>query len=161
MLVALVPLTICSCEKNVDFVDVCETQGISMVLCFLSMQSTTCFLFFVDGVLFRTMAPSSSMFFLNFSVRFFEVSRGPFRNLFLVGRPTARCPEVGLDFWFLRCPEVELEIWFLMSRSWIGHLAARCPEVGLEFCVFTIFVFPTKFERLYEEVEGSLTVRVG
>ena len=31
---------------------------------------------------------------------------------------------------------------------WIGHLAARCPEVGLEFCVFTIFVFPTKFERL-------------
>ena len=110
MLVAPVPLTICSCEKNVDFVDVCETQGISMVLCFLSMQSTSCFLFFVDGVLFRTMAPSSSMFFLNFSVRFFEVSRGPFRNLFLVGRPTARCPEVGLDFWFLRCPEVELEI---------------------------------------------------
>ena len=100
-------------------------------------------------------------FFLNFVVRFFEVSRGPFRNLFLVGRPTARCPEVGLDFWFLRCPEVELEIWFLMSRSWIGHLAARCPEVGLEFCVFTIFVFPTKFERLYEEVEGSLTIRVG
>ena len=47
---------------------------------------------------------------LNFSVRFFDVSRGPFRNLFLVGRPTARCPEVGLDFWFLRCPEVELEI---------------------------------------------------
>ena len=119
------------------------------------------FLFFVDGVLFRTMAPSSSMFFLNFSVRVFEVSRGPFRNLFLVGRPTARCPEVGLDFWFLRCPEVELEIWFLMSRSWIGHLAARCPEVGLEFCVFTIFVFPSKFERLYEEVEGSLTIRVG
>ena len=33
--------------------------------------------------------------------------------------------------------------------------------MGLEFCVFTIFVFPTKFERLYEEVEGSLTVRVG
>ena len=30
-------------RKNVDFVDVCETQGISMVLCFLSMQSTTCF----------------------------------------------------------------------------------------------------------------------
>ena len=87
-------------------------------------------------------------FFRNFSARFFEVSRGPFRNLFLVGRPTARCPEVGLDFWFLRCPEVELEIWFLMSRSWIGHLAARCPEVGLEFCVFTIFVFPTKFSRL-------------
>ena len=49
-------------------------------------------------------------FFFNFSVRLFEVSRGPFRNLFLVGRPTARCPEVGLDFWFLRCPEVELEI---------------------------------------------------
>ena len=110
MLVAPVPLTICSCEKNVDFVDVCEAQGISLVLCFLSMQSTTCFLFFVDGVLFRTMAPSSSMFFLNFSVSFFEVSRGPFRNLFLVGRPTARCPEVGLDFWSLRCPEVELEI---------------------------------------------------
>ena len=37
-------------------------------------------MFFVDGVLFRTMAPSSSMFFLNFSVRFFEVSRGQFRN---------------------------------------------------------------------------------
>ena len=66
------------------------------------------FLFFVDGVLFRTMAPSSSMFLLNFSARFFEVSRGPFRNLFLVGRPTARCPEVGLDFLFLRCPDVEL-----------------------------------------------------
>ena len=82
-------------------------------------------------------------------------------SFFLVGRPTARCPEVGLDFWFLRCPEVELEIRFLMSRSWIGHPAARCPEVGLDFCVFTIFVFPTKFERLYEEVEGSLTVRVG
>ena len=49
-------------------------------------------------------------FFRNFSARFFEVSRGPFRNLFLVGRPTARCPEVGLDFWSLRCPEVELEI---------------------------------------------------
>ena len=80
MLVAPVPLTICSCEKNVDFVDVCETQGISMVLCFLSMQSTTCFLFFVDGVWFRTMTPLSSMFFLNFSVRFFEVSRGQFRN---------------------------------------------------------------------------------
>ena len=80
MLVAPVPLTICSCEKNVDFVDVCETQGISLVLCFLSMQSTTCFLFFVDGVWFRTMAPSSSIFFFNFVVRFFEVSRGPFRN---------------------------------------------------------------------------------
>ena len=46
-------------------------------------------------------------------------------------------------------------------ESWIGHLAARRPGVGLEFCVFTIFVFPTKFERLYEEVEGSLTIRVG
>ena len=49
------------------------------------------------------------VFFLT-SLFVVEVSRGPFRNLFLVGRPTARCPEVGLDFWFLRCPEVELEI---------------------------------------------------
>ena len=55
-------------------------------------------------------------------------------------------------FDFLSSPEMS---------CWIGHLAARCPEVGLEFCVFTIFVFPTKFERLYEEVEGSLTIRVG
>ena len=28
------------------------------------------------------------------------MSRGPFRIFFLVGRLTARCPEVGLDFWF-------------------------------------------------------------
>ena len=46
-------------------------------------------------------------------------------------------------------------------ESWVGHLAARCPEVGLDFCVFTILVFSTKFERLHEEVEGSLTIRVG
>ena len=63
VLVAPVPLTICLCEKLVVLVDVCETPGISMVLCCLSMQSTSCFLFFVDGVLFRTMTPSSSMFF--------------------------------------------------------------------------------------------------
>ena len=129
-----------------------------MVLCILSMQSTSCFFCFSSTAFgFEQRRRRLRCFFLNFVVCFFEVSRGQFRNVVLVGRPTARCPEVGLDFWFLRCPEVELQIWFLMSRSWIGHLAARCPEVGLDVCVFAICVFSTKFERLKDKVEGSLT----
>ena len=28
-------------------------------------------------------------------------------------KPHARCPEVGLDFWFLRCPEVGLGLLLL------------------------------------------------
>ena len=81
MLVAPVPLTICSCEKNVDFVNVCETQGISQVLCFLSMQSTSCFFCFSSTAFcFEQWRRRLRCFFLNFVVRVFEVSRGPFRK---------------------------------------------------------------------------------
>ena len=44
---------------------------------------------------------------------------------------------VGLDIWRRGVQRLVVELLFL-----------RCPEVGLEFCVFTIFVFPTKFPRL-------------
>jgi hypothetical protein len=57
-----------------------------------------------DAVVFDVFFLTSLFVFL----RCPEVSLG---SLCSVGRPTARCPEVGLDFWFLRCPEVELEIW--------------------------------------------------
>ena len=56
-----------------------------------------------DAVVFDAFFLTSLFVFLKCP----EVRLG---SLFLVGRPTARCPEVGLDFWFLRCPEVELEI---------------------------------------------------
>ena len=110
VLVALVPFTICLCEKNVDFVDVCETQGISMVLCFLSMQSTTCLLFRRRRLVSNNDAVVFDVFFLTLLFLFLKCPEVRLGSLFLVGRPTARCPEVGLDFWFLRCPEVELEI---------------------------------------------------
>ena len=110
MLVAPVPLTICSCEKNVDFVDVCETQGISLVLCFLSMQSTTCVLFRRRRLVSNNDAVVFDVFLLTSLFVFLRCPEVLLGSLFLVGRPTARCPEVGLDFWFLRCPEVESEI---------------------------------------------------
>ena len=56
-----------------------------------------------DAVVFDAFFLTSVLVFLKCP----EVRLG---ILFLVGRPTARCPEVGLDFLFLRCPEVELEI---------------------------------------------------
>ena len=59
-----------------------------------------------DAVVFDVFFLTSFFVFL----RCPEVRLG---SLFLVGRPTARCPEVGLDFWFLRCPEVGLGLLLL------------------------------------------------
>ena len=101
-----------------------------MVLCFLSMQLTSCFLFFVDGVWFRTMTPSSSMFFLNFVVRVFEVSRGPFRK-FVFGWTSDG--EVSRGWFRLLVFEV--------SRGRIRVASFRCPEFALVLFK-SIFVEP-------------------
>ena len=101
-------------RKNVDFVDVCENpRGINGFVLSIDAINHLVFVFRRRRLVSNNDAVVFDVFFLT--------------SLFV----------------FLRCPEVRLG-----SLFWVGRPTARCPEVGLELCAFTIFVFPSKFERL-------------